>query len=220
MSGQQGYTGWMDPEDTASDLAAHSFLINQIIGRLATSTLVKVLAVTNSGGVSAVGFVDVQPLVNQTDGAGQPTPHGQINNLPYFRLQGGTNAIIIDPQVGDIGLAVFCSRDISSVKATKAQANPASFRRHDWADGIYVGGVLNGVPQNYVAFSSTGIAIVTSNALTIQATNCTLDSSGNLGVKGEVTRGVGGADSVTLGHHDHTGVTAGTGQSGPPVAGT
>lgn len=212
MSGQQGYNGYLDPSDLGADLNAHTFVINQIIGRLATSALVKVLAVTNSGGVSAVGYVDVQPLVNQIDGAGLPTPHGQINNLPYSRLQGGTNAIILDPQVGDIGLAVFCSRDISSVKATKAQANPASFRRHDWADGIYIGGVLNGVPQNYVAFSSTGIAIVTSNALTIQATNCTLDSSGNLGVKGEVTRGVGGADVVTLGSHQHG--------TGSPAAGT
>lgn len=212
MSGQQGYTGFMNPEDTSSDLAAHTFLINQIIGRLATTTLAKVLAVTNSGGVSAVGFVDVQPLVNQTDGAGQPTAHGQVNNLPYFRTQGGTNAIILDPQVGDIGLVVFCSRDISSVKTTKAQANPASRRRFDWADGIYVGGVLNGVPQNYLGFSSTGITIVTLNNLTINAANCTLDSSGNLGVAGEVTRGVGGADVVTLGAHQH-GI-------GTPAAGT
>ena len=83
-------------------------------------TLVQVVAVTNDGGVEPVGFVDVHPMVAQVDGKGQPTPHGVIYGLPYIRVQGGSNAVILDPQVGDIGLAVFCAQDISKVKATKA----------------------------------------------------------------------------------------------------
>lgn len=197
-----GVTGFQEVTDTGSDLNAMSFLINQIIGRLATTALVKVLSVTNAGDVSAVGFVDVQPMVHQVDGVGNPTPHGRITNIPYFRLQGGADAVILDPKIGDVGLCVFCSRDISQVKRTKAPAAPGSRRRYWWSDGLYIGGVLNGVPAQYVRFSETGISIRTLNNLTVDAANATLDSSGNLGVKGEVTAKVGGS-SVTLSLHRH-----------------
>ncbi len=155
-----GYTGNADPGAGAGEFGALSFLVNQILARVSTVTLVKIVAVTNSGGVSPVGFVDVQPLVNQVDGAGNATPHGVVHNLPYFRLQGGTNAIILDPQVGDIGMCGFASRDISSVKASKAQTNPGSGRVFDMADGLYFGGVLNGIPVQYMAFSASGIDVV------------------------------------------------------------
>ena len=52
-----------------------------------------------------------QPLVNMLDGAGDATEHGTIFGLHYTRLQGGANAIILDPQVDDIGWAAvyLCS---------------------------------------------------------------------------------------------------------------
>ena len=211
--------GYLDPTDTASDTNRDEFVISSLIGRIATITVAKVLAVTNSGGVSAVGFVDVQPMVHQADPNGKPTPHGTINHLPYVRVQGGTSAVIIDPKVGDIGLVGFCSRDISAVKRQKAPAAPGSRRQHDWADGIYIGGLLNGVPNEYIRFSSTGVDIVTPHHLTITSDNATLDASGNFVVKGEVTAKSGGSQ-VTLSQHHHSGVTSGIGTSGAPVPGT
>src|SRR5574337_340077 len=98
-----GYKGAQDPTSSTSDFNAHSFLIRQTLNQISTATLVQVKAVTNSGGVSPVGFVDVLPLVNQLDGYSNAVPHGVVHNVPYFRLQGGANAVIIDPQVGDIG---------------------------------------------------------------------------------------------------------------------
>ena len=95
-------------------------------------------------------------LVNQQNAAGIGIAEGQLVNLPYMRIQGGANAVIIDPQPGDIGIAVFASRDISTVIATKKQANPATFRMYDFSDGLYLGGVLNGVPSQYVQFASGG----------------------------------------------------------------
>jgi hypothetical protein len=205
-----GVTAFQEVTDTGSDLNAQSFLINALIGRLATTALVKVLAVSNSGGVEAVGTVDVQPMVHQVDGAGNPTPHGKISNIPYFRLQGGADAIILDPKEGDIGLCVFCSRDISQVKRTKTPAAPATRRRYGWSDGLYIGGVLNGVPEQYIRFSSDGVEIKTTNNLVIDAQNATLDASGNFHAKGEVVANFGGA-SVTLSLHRH-------GTVGTPVA--
>lgn len=175
-----------------SELGAIEFVVTSILNRIATATLVKVLAVSNDGGVSPIGTVSVQPLVNQVDGAGAAMPHGQISDLPYFRLQGGANAVIIDPQVGDIGAAIFCMRDISSVKRAGQQSNPGSFRKFDWADGLYLGSFLGAAPSQYLRFSSDGIEIVSPNAVNVTATNGisltapTLTIHGNLQVDGNI----------------------------------
>lgn len=163
------YSGPLGVGSEASAFNAHAFLISQMIGKAWTATLVQVQAVSNAGGVAAVGTVDVLPMVAQIDGQGQATPHGIIYGLPYFRLQGGANAVILDPQIGDIGIAVFASRDISSVKANKAPANPGSRRRNDPADGLYIGGVLNGVPTQYIQFATGGLTIVSTGTITITA---------------------------------------------------
>lgn len=141
------------------------FAVTQAINKLQTATLVRIESCTNEGDLSPVGFVDVTPLVNQIDGANppNPTPHVTIYGLPYLRMQGGTSAIIIDPKPGDIGVALFASRDISKVKATKSQSNPGSFRSYDFADGMYLGGMLNGTPTQYLRFGAEGITIVAAN---------------------------------------------------------
>jgi len=179
-----GLRGYQDPASASSDFNALTFLAGSLINRIATTTLVKVMGVTNNGALSAVGYVDILPLVNQLDGAGVAIPHGTIYKCPYFRLQGGTNAIILDPKVGDIGIALFADRDISSVSATKNQANPGSGRRFDMADGLYIGGVLNGTPSQYIQFNDSGISISSPQAVKliapdvhISATTMEIDAS-------------------------------------------
>ena len=152
------------------------FMVQQALGKLQTATLVRIEKCTNSGGLSPVGFVDVTPLVNQLDGAGNPTPHVTIFNVPYFRLQGGKNAIIIDPEKGDIGVAVFASRDITKVKATKGQANPGSFRQYSFADALYLGGMLNATPTQYVQFSTAGIRIHSPVQIKLDAPDILLEA--------------------------------------------
>lgn len=162
-------TGQQKPSSTWGEFNNIAFMVQQAIGKLQTATLVKIEKCTNSGGLSPVGFVDVTPLVNQLDAAGNPTPHVTIFNVPYFRLQGGKNAIIIDPEPGDIGIAVFASRDITKVKATKAAANPGSFRQYSFADGLYLGGMLNAVPEQYVQFSTAGIRMHSPTKIKLDA---------------------------------------------------
>lgn len=141
------------------------FIVQQQIAKIQTATLVKVISCTNDGDNSPVGMVNVQPLVNQMDGSipANPTPHGPLSNLPYLRLQGGANGIICDPQGGDIGIAVFCSRDISLVKTTKAQGNPGSYRQYSFSDGLYLGGLLNLALTQFIRFSTDGIEIIGSS---------------------------------------------------------
>lgn len=206
-----GFLGTRDVQSNNSELDAHRFLIRQVLASVAGSALVQVRAVTNAGGVAPVGFVDVQPMVNQIDGAGNATPHGTIHQLPYFRLQGGANALILDPQVGDIGIAVFADRDISSVKATRKVANPGSRRKNSMADGLYIGGVLNGLPTQYVAFTSAGLALVSPTAILIQAP--AIGITGNVAATGTFTSN---GHDISSTHH-HTGVQPGTGNTGAPA---
>jgi hypothetical protein len=156
-----GY-GQQDPDDSNSDFQTIAFMVRQMMAQMVTSKLVQVMAV-HGGGIAPAGTVDVLPLVNQIDGNGNATPHGTVYGLPWSRVQGGKNAVICDPQVGDIGYVVAMDRDISSVVRMQAQANPGSMRRFDIADGIYAGGCLNVAPNQYLIFTTTGVRLVDMN---------------------------------------------------------
>lgn len=186
------FFGRQTPSTSANDYNAMVFVIQQQLLKLQTNTLVKVISCTTNDAVGPVGFVTVQPLVNQMTGNRQAVSHGQIFNIPYIRLQGGSNAIIMDPKPGDIGTMVCASRDISAVKSSKAAANPGSFRVFDWADGMYIPGTLNGTPTQYLRMSSGGIILLSPTSINIQSPSNTI--TGPLEVTGITTFDV----SVTI----------------------
>jgi len=225
----------------ASEYNANIFVIQQMIKKIRTIDLVEVVSVTNSGGLSAVGFVDVRVLVRMMDGSGNGHSHNIIHNIPYFRLQGGSNAIILDPQVGDIGMCGFCSRDISGVKNTKKEANPSTPRSYSFSDGLYFGGMLNGVPTQYIQFSSSGITMHSPTKITLSApnveingTSSTVLSSPAITMNGPMSQGSGSyggnatfggsitatgevtATGTALHTHTHSGVETGSGSTGAP----
>lgn len=210
--------GQAGPADMQNKYTSTAFLVDMFIARVRTAMLVQVKSCSNSGGVSAVGTVSVQPMVNMIDGQGNSTPHGEVFNLPYFRLQGGANgAVIIDPVPGDIGVAVICDRDSSAVQSTKAVANPGTYRTHDIADGLYLGGFLNAVPNAYVQFDGQGnVNIVDNNGNQIQMASGGITITGNVKVNGSIqaTGDVQGG-SISLENHVHTGVTSGSSNTGP-----
>ena len=222
MSGERSFfVGAQDPASDLTDLHSLTFLARQLIALISTATLVQVQKVTNTPGqVAPIGRVDVLPLVNQVDGLGNATPHEVVGGLPYSRLAGGGNAILMDPEQGDIGLVMFAGSDISSVLAKSpagnkgnAQANPGSRRRHDMQDGVYVSLTRGPAPGTYIAFTSPGITIV--------------DTFGNKMVFGAEGVNVNGAlitldgDVITkhgtsLDHHVNTQVMSGSSDTGPP----
>ena len=152
-----------------NDYNSQHSIISAILSKIHTATLAKVIKVTNSGGISPVGMVDLQPLVNQVSGSGVAVSQGVVHNVPYFRLQGGANAIIIDPQAGDIGVAIFAERDISSVVTNKAQSNPGSARQYDGTDAMYLGSFLGSAPTQYIQFNSSGVTIYSPGSININA---------------------------------------------------
>jgi len=179
-----GYAGFAGLSASTSEYNKIEFIVQQLLGLVRTSTIVKVQSVSNSGNVAAPGTVGVSPLVNLVDGLGNAYQHGTIYNVPYSRVQAGANAIICDPQVGDIGVVVFADRDISSVKANKAQANPGSRRRFGWADAMYQFTILSATsPNQYVQFLNAGgmnIADKYGNTIAMSSAGITLtDCNGN-----------------------------------------
>lgn len=209
------YLSSQTPNTNTSEFNKLSYVFNQLMRDVHTTTLCRVVAVTNSGGVEPVGFVDVQPLVNMTDYRGNAIPHTTVFHLPYFRLQGGSNAIIIDPQVGDIGICMIAERDISKVKSTKDAANPGSNRRYSISDGLYVGGVLNGTPTQYIQFGSGSITVHSPSVVNIDAPTINLNGVVNATSTITATGDVSGS-GVSLSTHKHSGVTTGSGHTGVP----
>jgi len=162
--------GQANPFSDASEYNTLAFIIQRALDDVQTVSIVQVKAV-NTGAKT----VDVLVLVNLVSGAGISIPHGVISARPYFRLQGGANAIICDPVIGDIGVMVFGSRDLTAVIAAKSAANPGSNRRFSWSDGIYLGGILNSAPTQYIQFGS-GIITIETAQLTASG-NATIDGS-------------------------------------------
>lgn len=209
------------------------YQIQQEMKKMETALPVKVMAV-NASGLAPVGYVDVQPLVQQLKVSGEPVSQGIITNLPYFRLQGGKNAVIIDPEVGDIGIAVFASRDISGVKNARSESPPASRRQYSLNDGFYIGGILNQTAEQYAIFDGNGIKLFSPTQITLESPMILLDSpviqvTGNFaqtGTKGQGSSFTGGinntggdivSDGISLTTHLHKGVTPGSGNTGEPV---
>jgi hypothetical protein len=213
-------TPFQEPTSGATEIQALRFLMLQRLLKVQTVTVVRVVAV-DPGAVGPVGTVDVLPLVGQVDGAGNVIPHQAIYSRPYVRLQGGVNAVIIDPAVGDLGVCMFCSRDISAVISSKAPSPPSSKRLFDYADGIYMGGVLNDTPQNYVQFEPGGtIKVVSTVAIDLQAPTVNITTTGNVDINGAIISSAGEVTDAlgkVLGTHIHSGVQPGGGDSGPPV---
>jgi hypothetical protein len=201
--------GYADPSHTTSEFNALNFVIESALMKVNTATLVKVVGISEVGLLTdPVGFVDITPLVARTLGDGSTQQPGVIYHCAYMRIQGGTNAIIIDPAIGDIGIAVFAQNDISAVQNTRVASNAGSRRVFSPADALYLGGVLNGAPTQYLKLAANGVTIVSPTALIINAPTLTI--TGNTTFTGTVTANGHRIDET----HTHGGVQAGGGTSG------
>jgi hypothetical protein len=235
----------LTPAANASDVERLRFVVRAALSGLRTSMPVQVVGVTNNGGVSPIGYVSVQPMVSGVDGMGNAWPHGTIHNVPYMRIQGGSNAVILDPEEGDIGLASVCDRDISTVKNSGGVSAPGSLRRHDMSDMVYLMTIIGAAPTQYVQFNADGINVVSPGTVTIQASNVDINASTqcainspNIILNGPIEQGQGSnagnasmggvltvqtdvklASGTALSSHTHTSESPGTPTS-PPIVGT
>ena len=186
------------PEQTVAGAAQDMYIINNLIANIHTMMPVKILSVTiPPDSLAPIGRCEVLPLVQQIDGSNNVYPMGKIINVPYLRVQGGSNAIVIDPQVGDVGLCGFCERDISIVKRTGELSAPDTRRKYDINSAVYMFTMMSGAPTQYIHFKTSGIDIKTTGDLNING--LIIKADGTLITK----------DGDTVDKHNHGGVQSG-----------
>jgi hypothetical protein len=210
------------PNFTASQIASEALrnqlLILSLIKDVRTAIPVKVIAVhPGTGTPPAIGTVDVQPLVQTVDGTGKLWNLGVTYGASFCRAQAGNTAFVLDPAVDDIGLAVVCDRDISSVMAAAGLAGPGSARTHDISDLVYVLSIKSAAPiTQYILANASGITMLSPNTITIQGQQINIVGPVNangatISESGEVTDAIG----IVLGTHTHTSESPGSPTSPP-----
>jgi hypothetical protein len=173
-----------------------SFIVQQAI-RQQVNTCIICKVVARDG-----AYVDVLPLVTGVSGKGEAIQPTTLYKLPYMRYHAGVAAVILDPVPGDIGLAVFASKDCSNVKAgTTEPQQPASFRGNSQANGFYIGGFLNQAPSVFVELTQGGAVNITAPG--------GVNINGSVTVSGDVV-----ASGKSLVNHTHMGVH---GETSPPL---
>lgn len=205
---------------------------------MSDNTVKDTRGVDSGGAGAAAGYVDVLPLVTQADAFNNAIQPATLYRLPYSRVQGGRAALVTDPVIGDIGLAVYTKRDSSGVAAGQTEpVKPASFRSFNQADGFYIGGFLNQQPEVFLELTQDGKAVLTAplsvTVNTVKAdinagAECNINApvtkiSGELIVSGGITGGGGASmtgglantggtitsNGITLEMHVHGGVLPG-----------
>lgn len=173
-----------------------SFMIQQAIReQVNTCIICKVVGESD-------GYVDVLPLVTQISGKDEAIAPTTLYHLPFMRYHAGIAAVILNPVVGDIGLAVFAGKDCSNVKVgTSEPVPPASFRDNSMANGFYIGGFLNQAPSVFIELTQGGAVNITAPG--------GVNIHGNVTVSGDVV-----ASGKSLVNHTHMGVH---GETTPPL---
>ena len=178
-------------------------------GMVNTAVPVVVTAVETTGTNSGAGYVSAKPLLMARDGYNNGLPNVDIPKLPYFRYQFGSSAIICDPKVGDVGLAVFAQADCSNINGETTEKIPPTHRQYDMSDGFYLGGFWGKKPTNYIELTDSEINIKTPDAINI---NCpTVNITGDVIISGEMT-----AKGIVYSTHTHGGVKGGDSNTDVP----
>lgn len=196
--------GQKKPNTAGSSYNSLQFMVQQAIrNQVHTAIPVQVQAVDGL-------FVDVLPLVSNVDGFGETVEPTTIYHLPVFRYHAGVAAFIVDPVVGDIGLAVFAQSDSSNVQeGTSTPQQPGSFRRFSQSDGFYFGGFHKSAPSVFIEVKQDStIQIVAPTSVTV--TSPQVDFSGNVSMSGNVNvTGDATIGGISFLSHVHGGILPG-----------
>lgn len=196
---------YVPPQAPASEQEAVSFNFERLLAGKYFIQLVSVIA--NNGD----NTIDVLPLVQQQDTAGNPIQNAVIYNIPISAVQAGASAIKMQPNVGDFGIIAICDKDITQAKIAKSQSAPPTKRNHSLSDAIYLFGIplMNSPATQYIEFTeSNGINIVSPNGTHFTGP---VTTSATITASGDVT-GAG----ISLSTHVHGGVQSGGSKTSTP----
>ncbi|GAB1824734.1 phage baseplate assembly protein [Turicimonas sp. TL08] len=228
---------------SSNETNALNFFVSSLISKIVSTSLpVVVTAVERSGKDKGAGYVSVKPLLQPRNNKGQGLQVTNIPKLPYFRLQHGKAAVICDPKVGDIGLAVVAKNDISNINGDNTPKVPATFRQFDPSDSFYIGGFWGKAPEVFIHLEDEGtiaieapqevtiktksakveaqtMEVTASSSFTVTAPQINLNgaiSGGGAGGENATFSGDVTAQGISLTTHTHTGVQSGDSSTGQP----
>lgn len=191
---------YQPPSSNTSDAEAFAFNFHRLLSGKFFVELVKVTAIH---GEAPNLTVDILPLLTQVDPTGAMIETSVIYGAPVFRLQRGASAVIMDPSPGDIGLALICDGDTTVVRANREPSVPGGRRRHSRSDAVYLGGVLNAAPTEYVKFTGSGIEVKSPGTVNINGLSILPDGRLQL------------VDGSIVDKHTHGGVSSGSSSTAP-----
>lgn len=233
----------VDDFANASAINSMEFFVRTLIAKVVSTSLpVVVTAVERPATGSGAGYVRVKPLLQQRNNQRQGVLGVDIPRIPFFRLQHGKCAVVCDPKVGDIGLAVVCKNDISNVNGDTNPKVPATFRQFDESDSFYIGGFWGQAPEIFIHMEDEGticitapqeVKIVTASAkieadtMEVSASQSFTVTAPQISLNGAISGGGSGganatfsgdvsAKGISLTTHTHTGVQSGSGSTGQP----
>ena len=180
--------GFSNPYTSTSQFNANDFQIKQAIRKINTAFLARIDS-CSSQGVAGSGHVSATPLTTQIDGLGNAVPATVLPHLPFYRLQQGIGAVILEPVPGDIGVFVSCKSDISNIdKNTKSSQRPGSFREFDQSDSVMVGTIHTQAPQVYIHIKQDKTILIHAP----QGLKIETDADVEIVAKGNLTANVSG----------------------------
>ena len=162
-----GFASLVDADDATAEA---QFLIKHQTAQVRTvylAEVVKVYAGDPTADPPTPTTVDIKPVVQQMDAQGKAHSHDVIYGVLAARIHAGSNALLIDPEVGDVGVVHVSDRDISKVVANGGKESaPGSLRRHAMEDGVFHGGVFTKQAKNLIDLRGGNISITTPGDLT------------------------------------------------------
>ena len=178
-----------DIYQATSPFNANNQQIASNIQKINTVFLAKIISVSTKG-TEGTKTVTAQPLICQVDANGNALPSPKLVEIPHYRVQAGTGALVVNPHVGDIGVFVCAKRDISKIKngVTDPQT-PASFRSFDLADSIMIATIHTETASTYIYIDPDNgtIEIKAPTSLTVNTATATINASGSTSINSPET---------------------------------
>lgn len=206
--------------------------IKKALSALETVFLARIVSCSSSG-EGGSKTVNAVPLIAKVDANGNAQPTPTYVELPHYRFQAGTGALIIDPEVGDIGVFVVCKRDISNINSqTEKTQVPNTFRAFSPSDSVMIATIHTKSPETWIHIkpqqkeivikADSGVTINTSSKVTVNAAEVDINAaltklSGNLEVAGTIQSQdqITGA-GINFNTHVHGNVQSGSSDTSGP----
>ena len=183
-------------EDLTTEYNALNFIITSII----KSTVNTCYAVTVTEVDADNQKVTVKPLITQIDADNNKIELPEIFEIPYFRYSAGRTAVKLDPVAGDIGIMIAFKSDSNNIKiGDNNQILPATFLNYPMYSGIYIGGMLNNEPENYIEIKDDSITINANKSVVINCQNAEVNADENISLKCQTAEIK--ADKINLGEN-------------------